>query len=70
MLTALVYMLNRGTTNKYLLGHNLRVPTYIYIYICVCVCMCVCVSVTAFYLNTNGPILMKLEPHDLNKILR
>ena len=30
----------------------------------------VCVSVTAFYLNTIGPILMKLEPHDLNKILR
>ena len=32
MLTVLVYMLNRGTSNKYLLGHNLRVPTYIYIH--------------------------------------
>ena len=30
----------------------------------------VCMSVTAFYLNTNGPILMKLEPHDFNKISR
>ena len=38
--------------------------------VCMCVCMCVCVSVTAFYLNTIGPILMKLELHDLNKILR
>ena len=32
-----------------------------------CVCVCVCVSVTAFDLNTLGPILMKLEPHDLPK---
>ena len=34
------------------------------------VCMCVRVSVTAFYLNTIRPILMKLGPQDLNKILR
>ena len=34
------------------------------------VCVCVCASVTAFYLNTIRPILMKLEPYDLNKILR
>ena len=34
------------------------------------VCMYVCLSVTAFYLNTIRPILMKLGPHDLNKILR
>ena len=32
--------------------------------------LCVCLSVTAFYLNTIEPILMKIEPHDLNKILR
>ena len=36
----------------------------------VCVYVCVCVSVTAFYLITIRPILMKLGPHDLNKILR
>ena len=40
------------------------------VYVCLCVCVSVCLSVTAFYLNTIGPILMKLEPHDLNKILR
>ena len=32
--------------------------------------LCVCLSVTAFYLNTMGPISMKLGPHDLNKHLR
>ena len=48
----------------------LSVRLYVCMYVCVCVCMYVCVSVTAFYLNTIGPILMKLEPHDLNKILR
>jgi len=32
-----------------------------------CVCVYVCVSVTAFYLKTIGPILMKLGPHDLPK---
>ena len=40
MLTALVYMLNRGTSNKYLLGHNLRVPTYVYIYMCIYIYIC------------------------------
>ena len=30
----------------------------------------VCLSVTAFYLNTIWPILIKLGPHDLNKNLR
>ena len=35
--------------------------------LCVCVCVYVCVSVTAFYLKTIGPILMKLGPHDLPK---
>ena len=34
------------------------------------VCLSVCLSVTAFYLNTMGPISMKLGPHDLNKNLR
>ena len=38
--------------------------------VCASVCVCVCVSVTAFYLNNIRPILMKLGPHDLNKILR
>ena len=33
----------------------------------VCVCVCVCVSITAFYLKTMGPILIKLGPHDLPK---
>ena len=33
-------------------------------------CLCVCVSVTAFYLNTIWPILMKLRPYDLFKNLR
>ena len=37
---------------------------------CLCVCLCVCLSVTAFYLNTMGPISMKLGPYDLNKNLR
>ena len=37
---------------------------------CLCVCLCVCLSVRAFYLNTIGPISMKLGPHDLNKNLR
>ena len=32
-----------------------------------CVCVYVCVSVTAFYLKTMGPILIKLGPHDLPK---
>ena len=32
--------------------------------------LCVCLSVRAFYLNTIGPISMKLGPHDLNKNLR
>ena len=35
-----------------------------------CVCLSLCLSVTAFYLNTIGPISMKLGPHDLNKNLR
>ena len=35
-----------------------------------CVCVCVCVSVTAFDLNTLGPIVMKLRPHDLIRNLR
>ena len=49
---------------------------YVCARVCACVCMCVCVcvyvclSVTAFYLKTIRPILMKLGPHDLNKILR
>ena len=34
------------------------------------VCLCVCLSVTAFYLDTIRPILMKLGPHDLIKNLR
>ena len=37
---------------------------------CLCVCLSVCLSVTAFYLNTIGPVSMKLGPHDLNKNLR
>ena len=46
------------------------------LYVCVCVCVCVyvcvyvCVSVTAFYLKTIRPILMKLGPYDLIKNLR
>ena len=32
--------------------------------------LCVCLSVTAFYLNTIGPISMKLGPHALKKNLR
>ena len=38
--------------------------------VCVCVCVCVCLSVRAFYLNTIGPMLMKLGPHDLKQNLR
>ena len=38
--------------------------------VCASVCVSVCVSVTAFYLNTIGPISIKLGPHDLNKNLR
>ena len=34
------------------------------------VCLSVCLSVTAFYLDTIRPILMKLGPHDLIKNLR
>ena len=37
---------------------------------CLCVCVCVCLSVRAFYLNTIGPMLMKLGPHDLKQNLR
>ena len=38
--------------------------------VCASVCLSVCLSVTAFYLNTMGPISKKLGPHDLNKNLR
>ena len=38
--------------------------------VCASVCASVCLSVRAFYLNTIGPISMKLGPHDLNKNLR
>ena len=34
------------------------------------VCVCVCASLTAFYLKTIRPILMKLGPYDLIKNLR
>ena len=34
------------------------------------VCVSVCLSVTAFYLKTIRPILMKLGPYDLIKNLR
>ena len=40
------------------------------VYVCVSVCLSLCLSVTAFYLNTIRPILMKLGPHDLIKNLR
>ena len=38
--------------------------------VCASVCVCVCLSVRAFYLNTIGPMLMKLGPHDLKQNLR
>ena len=34
------------------------------------VCVSVCLSVTASHFHNSWPILMKLGPHDLNKILR
>ncbi len=38
--------------------------------VCLSVCLCVCLSVTTLYLNTIGPISMKLGPHALKKNLR
>ena len=38
--------------------------------VCVSVCVCVCLSITAFHLNTIRPILIKLGPHNLIRILR